>query len=306
MDGEKDFDFINSTYFQVFGISMLEAFLQRRPAQDWKWKCKRYATYFLNFFMFPTLMTLLIIGIYVDKKREMGSVAFSISCVVYFFQEAIQVGFYILKIRDFRSFCLKFEKFHTSRHRPIFCRRFLGERASGLRKISKVCYIVAWITFSMWLGVPLTIHLTLYLLKEAGVKGSGPDSVIPSLTPLTYPLEKTTLRNRIIIAMLDVIALDIGALYFIPLHLFFVTIVLMICAQVEVMCLSLLNVPELQESIDRDYSALIGPNDDFYSIDLKLLLKDHQEILRCVILSFISLHLKMFNAEFGSISFKQT
>ncbi|CAH1401395.1 unnamed protein product [Nezara viridula] len=282
MDEAKDFDFINSTYWKMFSYSHLNVFLDEHPSRDVSyWKLKRYVTYFFLFLYFPVWLVIEVSGMFLGRKGDLAQVAFDLSYVAHIVQLVIKMGYFLYHIKDIRSLCLRFERFHTSNHRPVFSRRLLGERGQFLRRLASTYYTVIYMNFLFWIITPLFIQPIIYGLTQAGfITATGPQNIIPKFFPVRYPFDETSTRNRIIIACMEFTVLSAGFTYFIPIDQFFVSVIVMVCSEIDVICKSLMASNELARELDRDYSLLLGSEDNRNRIDLKLFIEDHQRALR--------------------------
>lgn len=288
MDEAKDFDYINSTYWKMFSYSHLNVFLDEYPSREVSfWKLKRYVTYFFLFLYFPVWLVIEVSGMFLGRKGDLAQVAFDLSYVAHIVQLVIKMGYFLYHIKDIRSLCLRFERFHTSKHRPVFSRRLLGERGQFLRRLASTYYTVIYMNFLFWIITPLFIQPIIYGLTQVGlITPTGPQNIIPKFFPVRYPFDETSTRNRIIIACMEFTVLSAGFTYFIPIDQFFVSVIVMVCSEIDVICKSLMASKELARELDRDYSLILGSEDNRDRIDLKLFIEDHQRALRYLFILF--------------------
>lgn len=283
MEEPKDFHYINSTYWKMFSYSHLNVFLDDHPTKEISnWKLKRCVTYFFLFLYFPIWLFIEISGMIFGRDGDLAQIAFDLSYVAHIVQLVIKMGYFIYYIKDIRALCLRFERFHTSKHRPVFSRRLLGGRGYFLRRLANTYYTVIYMNFLFWIVTPLFIQPVIYGLTQGGLISSAgpPQNVIPKFFPVRYPFDETSTRNRIIIACMEFTVLSAGFTYFIPIDQFFVSVIVMVCAEMNVICKSAKNVKELSRELDKDYSLLFAPEDNRDRIDIKLFIEDHQRALR--------------------------
>lgn len=277
----KEFDYINSTYWHMFSYSNLNVFLDREPTGNAiKWKLKRFMNYFFLFFYFPLFFTIQMMGLFMGREGNLPQIAFDISYIAHLIQVFIKTNYFIYNIEEIRKLCLRFENFHSTRHRPTFSRHMLGQNATFLRKLAKMYYTTIYMNMVFWSVSPLIIQPIMYILTQSGVLIDGADTIIPKFFPVRYPFDETTIQNRIIIALLEVIVLTAGFIYFIPIDQFFVSVIVMICAEMDVISKSIQTKKELAEEIGQNFDEKFGPDDDPERIELKLFIRDHQHGIR--------------------------
>ena len=272
----EGFDFINNTYWQMFGISQLNVFFEKHPRQ---WRLMLFVTYFFLNFYYPVWLVIELSGFVYGRKGDLEEISFGIGYVAFIIQTSIKMRYFIHKIEKFRSLCLDFSTFHTCRHRPTLSRKILGDMAHFLRKLSKICYTLMYVNALGW-NVQLLLQPMFHWLKRMDMLASGPDSMIPKIFPIVYPFDESSTRNRIIILVLEWVVLNAGIVYALPIDLFFVSVFMMVCAELDVICKSAETAEELRTAIDKDYSSMFGIGDDRNRMDIRLFIEDHQRIIR--------------------------
>lgn len=283
MERNEEFNYINNTYFQMFGPSQMNVFFEERPQNTHgltSWKLRRAISYFLAFVYFPTWCIIETTGILFGRNGELEEVAFAIAYISFMVQMVIKLSYFHWKIGDFRDLCLKFECFHTSRHRPDFSKNYLEEASKSLRATAKIYNWVIYMNLILWNMNPLLVQPVRVMLNLTGFIKDKDATLIPDVFPVVYTFDETkTWYLRTITGFLEWIVVNAGLCHAVTLELFFMSLFLMLAAEVEVICKSALSAEELGQEIERDYSTLLGPRDDKDRIDIRLLIEDHRLIL---------------------------
>ncbi|KAE8573550.1 odorant receptor 85c [Halyomorpha halys] len=284
MERNQEFNYVNSTYFRMFGPSQMNVFFEERPHNHeglTSWKLRRAFSYFIAFVYFPTFCLIETTGILFGRNSELEEVIFAIAYISFMVQMVIKLSYFHWKIEDFRELCLQFEYFHTSRHRPDFAKGYLEEASDSLRRTAKVYNFVIYVNLILWNLNPLVVQPVRFVLNLTGFTDDKDATLIPDIFPVVYMFDETkTWYLRTLTGCLEWIVLNAGLCHAVALELFFMSLFLMLAAEVEVINKSAQSTEELGREIERDYSTLLGPRDDLDRIDITLLIEDHRIVLK--------------------------
>lgn len=277
----KDMDYINSTYWHMFSFSHLNVFLDKKPTGNhFTWKLKRFQNYFFMMFYFPFFLSMDIAGFMLGREADLPQIAFDISYMSHLVQVLIKMSYYMYFIKEIRELCLNFEDFHFSRHRPTLSKYMLSKKSDFLRRLADRYYKVIYMNLMFWSVSPLLIQPTVYILTKTGVISGGAHTIIPKFFPVRYPFDETATLNRIFIAFMEIIVLTAGFIYFIPIDQFFVSVIIMMCGAMDVLCTWIRTTYELRSEEWKNYGRAIGQEDDKARINIKLFIEDHQHALK--------------------------
>lgn len=274
------FEHIDSVYWDVFGYSFFEVFLDKEPrGSKIKWKLKRLINYFATFCVVPTFCTLMVLGGLYGRKAGLKQIAFECSYTAYLIHMVVKMAYFIFRKEDMRMLCTEFDSFHFARHRPVFTQFRLSKTAHLIRKVTTQFNMFIYINLAFWQLQGWVKGPGLYTLARLGLISNFPENPFPKIAPVRYPFDENKTGNAIFISVLETIHVYFSLADFVPIDMFFATTIMMICDAMDVLCLSAQDTIQLLTEEETLYSEGFGPGDENKKLDIRLFIEDHQRIL---------------------------
>nr|AOH73454.1 olfactory receptor 9 [Adelphocoris lineolatus]APZ81429.1 olfactory receptor 6 [Adelphocoris lineolatus] len=269
---------VSRIYRDALGFSQLDVFLDAKPPQNgrFSWHIKRIVAQFFVCFLAPSFISLQICGVLTAESQNLKQLSFDLGFLSHNVQNFVKMTYWLTHLKSVRSLCIDVSTFNVNKYRPILSSWVLKKETDVTRKFMNRCFLISYGNLIFWVALPTIVSICNYFRYVAGVT-EGQDSYIPRLSPTRFPVDMSSLRNRLLVGFFEYGLITMGFVYFQPIDMFFSSIVNMVRTQFFILNSSLFEMPA---DLEEFWGSRIPVQDTQPPMDLRLFVEDHQRLVR--------------------------